>query len=97
MLTWGLDDDNRSYRIHAIGADGSVVSSELFDGPEALDQSATGGDGGQDSEETEQALDGSNAGNGCQVVAGTRSWASPWLLLTAMAILLLRRRHLQRP
>lgn len=33
QLTWGRDDSNRSYIVHAIGVDGSVVSSDEIEGP----------------------------------------------------------------
>jgi hypothetical protein len=33
QLTWGRDDNNRSYIVHAIGVDGSVVSSDEIGGP----------------------------------------------------------------
>ncbi|MDD9967542.1 MAG: Ig-like domain-containing protein [Myxococcales bacterium] len=33
VLTWAPDDDDRSYRVLAVGADGSVSESEAFEGP----------------------------------------------------------------
>ena len=34
LLTWGLDDDNRSYRVSAVGADGSLAHGPIIEAPD---------------------------------------------------------------